>query len=216
LSTASPKALIVDFGGVLTTSVLHSFQLFCQQSGVSPEALKRALIAEMDEQGVPDAGHPLWALETGRLSGEEFNRYLSEVLSAGLDAPLDPEGLKDRMFAEVRADARMFHAVKRVRDLGFKTALLSNSWGPDGYPRDVFGEMFDQVIISGEVGLRKPEAEIYLLAAERLALPPEACVFVDDLRTNVRGAEAVGMVGLHHIDTDATLRSLEGSFGPLG
>lgn len=213
MTRTTPKALIVDFGGVLTTSVFDSFQSFCEDTGVAPEALKQALVAAMDGAVIGDADHPLAALETGTMSLDDFNHYLSEALSKGLDAPLDPSGLRDRLFGGLRADARMFHAVKKVKDAGFSTALLSNSWGPGGYPTQVFDEMFDVVIISGEVGLRKPQPEIYLLASDKLGLQPQECVFVDDLKTNIRGAEAVGMTGLHHKDTDETLKTLDELFG---
>jgi epoxide hydrolase-like predicted phosphatase len=104
-----------------------------------------------------------------------------------------------------------------MRLAGVRTALCSNSWGTDGYPRDDFGELFDVVVISGEVGLRKPDPAIYQLTAERLGLPPGECVFVDDLAANVRGAAASGMCGIHHTDTATTLTELtvlfEGHFG---
>jgi epoxide hydrolase-like predicted phosphatase len=92
------------------------------------------------------------------------------------------------------------------------TALLSNSWGLD-YPREIWGDLFDVVVISGEVGMRKPESRIFHLAAERLGLPPRACVFVDDLAPNVRGAAAVGMVGVHHVTPQQTIEELEALFG---
>jgi epoxide hydrolase-like predicted phosphatase len=73
--------------------------------------------------------------------------------------------------------------------------------------------MFDAVVISGEVGLNKPEPEIFRLGAERLGVPPEECVFVDDLRENCEGAEAVGMTAILHRGADGTLPELERLFG---
>ena len=102
--------------------------------------------------------------------------------------------------------------VLRAHVMGIPTALLSNSWGNE-YPRELWAGMFDAVLISGEVGLRKPEPEIYLLTAERLGLTPEDCVFVDDLKINVRGAVAVGMVGIHHKTYESTLLELESILG---
>jgi len=77
------------------------------------------------------------------------------------------------------------------------------------YPREGWDELFDVTVISGEVGMRKPDADIYLLCAQRLELPPEACVFVDDLSPNVRGAAAVGMVGVLHRTYDETVAELQ-------
>ena len=79
-----------------------------------------------------------------------------------------------------------------------KTGLISNSWGRGRYDRDAFGELFDGVVISGEVGLYKPQPEIFALGAERVGLDPAQCVFVDDLVENCEGAEAVGMTAVLH------------------
>ena len=104
-----------------------------------------------------------------------------------------------RMFAGFRPEPDMIGVVGTARAAGIRTGLLSNSWGLD-YPREGWDELFDVVVISGEVGLRKPDPAIYLLAADRLRLRPAEVVFVDDLAPNVRGAAAAGMVGVQHTD----------------
>jgi epoxide hydrolase-like predicted phosphatase len=98
-------------------------------------------------------------------------------------------------------------AVRNARKKGISTALLSNA---DGYwsPPDEWTGLFDAVVVSGEVGLAKPAAEIYHLTATRLGLAPAECVFVDDLAINVRGAAAAGMVGVHHVSMSTTLAEL--------
>jgi epoxide hydrolase-like predicted phosphatase len=103
----------------------------------------------------------------------------------------------------------MIEAVRRARAAGVRTGLVSNSWGRGRYDRDSFPELFDAVVISGEVGLHKPQPQIFALAAERVARDPSQCVFVDDLRENCEGAEAVGMTAILHRDTDHTLAQLE-------
>ena len=205
----SPQALVVDFGGVLTTSVVESFAAFCRSHGIEPEVLKRILSLE----GANSTDHPLHLVETGQWEVTDFNDHLSRGLSEGLEEPIDANGLKERLFAEVRPEPAMVMAVKKVRDSGFSTALLSNSWGADGYPRETFADLFDVVVLSGEVGLRKPHADIYRLTAERLAIPIEACVFVDDLKVNVEGAEAAGMRAIHHRDPSDTVAEIERLFG---
>jgi epoxide hydrolase-like predicted phosphatase len=115
------------------------------------------------------------------------------------------------MFSGFQRAEDMVGVVRRIRAAGYKTALLSNSWGMD-YPREGWPELFDVTVISGEVGMRKPEPEIYQLCADQLALPPERCVFVDDLSPNVRGAVAVGMVGVLHRTYDETVAELEALF----
>ncbi|MCA1840274.1 MAG: HAD family hydrolase [Actinomycetota bacterium] len=209
VSQEEPAALIVDFGGVLTTSVIESFAQFCQDHGVDPETLKKVLSLEAEAGAL----HPLHMVETGQWQAAEFNAHLSERLSIGRDQPIEAHGLKDRLFAAIRPEPSVVMAVKRVREAGYLTALLSNSWGADGYPRETFDDLFDQVVLSGEVGLRKPHAEIYELAAQRLGVPASRCVFVDDLAINTKGAEAVGMIAIHHKDPVDTVREIERLFG---
>jgi putative hydrolase of the HAD superfamily len=102
----------------------------------------------------------------------------------------------------------MHAALQAVRGAGLRTALLSNSWGMDDYPRQLFPGLFDAVVISGEVGMRKPEERIFRHAAGLLGLTPEECVFIDDLKVNVVAAEALGMSAVLHTDPATTLARL--------
>jgi epoxide hydrolase-like predicted phosphatase len=106
----------------------------------------------------------------------------------------------------------MVGAVRTARERGIKTGLISNSWGLSIYDRAPV-DLFDVAVISGEVGLHKPQPEIYELACERLGVAPADAVFVDDLRENCAGAEAVGMTAVLHRDTPATLARLDELFG---
>ena len=110
-------------------------------------------------------------------------------------------------------DGAMVAAVKRAKAAGVRTGLVSNSLGSGRYDREAFPELFDGVVISGEVGFHKPQPEIYRLGAERIGLPPEECVFVDDLRENCEGAEAAGMTAILHRGADSTLAELERLLG---
>ena len=105
----------------------------------------------------------------------------------------------------------MLDAVARARAAGVKTGLISNSWGLGIYDRLESTELFDAAVISGEVGLHKPQPEIYLLACERLAIEPGEAVFVDDLRENCAGAEAVGMTALLHREPAETVARARGA-----
>jgi putative hydrolase of the HAD superfamily len=107
-------------------------------------------------------------------------------------------------------DRPLVTAVALARKHGLRTGLLSNA---DMLGSADIAPLFDDIVLSGEVGFGKPDARIYLLAAERLGLVPEECVFVDDLASNVRGAVRVGMVGVHHRDVAATLTELTALFG---
>jgi putative hydrolase of the HAD superfamily len=196
------NGLLLDFGGVLTTNVFDSFRAFCVTEGLDPDAVKRLFREE------PQALELVRALETGSISEDDFGERFGELL--GLE---QRAGLVDRMFGSLREDEEMLAAVRRARAAGIRTGLVSNSMGAGRYDRSTFGELFDGVVISGEVGLHKPQPEIFLLGAERAGVEPEACVFVDDLRENCEGAEAVGMTAVLHRGADTTLPELERLLG---
>jgi HAD superfamily hydrolase (TIGR01509 family) len=120
-------------------------------------------------------------------------------------------GLLERMFARFESAPDMTGVVRRAHASGLRTALLSNSWGIS-YPRDGWDDMFDSVVLSAEVGMRKPEPGIFRHVADLLELAPGQIVFVDDLPSNVEAAVAIGMVGVHHHSYDETASELEALF----
>ena len=214
--TGRYRGLLVDYGGVLTSSMSVSFAAFCVASGVDPRRLTGVLAtaySTAEEAGVPanDMHDLVAAVETGRIEPAEFDRRLAAALSDGLPEPIEPHGLTARLLAVLRPDEEMRSAVAEVRRQGLKTALISNTWGVEP-PHDVEG-LFDTVVLSGREGLRKPEPAIYLLAAARLGLEPDRCVFIDDMPANVEGASAVGMAGVLHRDPAITIPKLEALFG---
>jgi putative hydrolase of the HAD superfamily len=192
------NGLLVDFGGVLTTNVFESFRAFCRAEGLEEDRVRHLFRED------PVALELLRALETGKLTEDEFGVQFGPLLGVS-----DHEGLVDRLFAGMEPNEPMFEALRRARAGGVRTGMVSNSWGRGRYDRDSFGELFDGVVISGEVGLHKPQPEIFALGAERIGLEPRECVFVDDLRENCAGAEAVGMTAVLHRDTAQTLERLE-------
>jgi len=200
--------LIVDYGGVLTSALDDTIAGWMSADGVDPvqfTALMRRWLA-------PDAPvNPVHDLEAGRLPVLEFERLLTTELRRADGSELAADGLVARMLGGFRPAAEMTGVVARARASGIRTALLSNSWGLD-YPREGWATLFDAVVISGEIGMRKPDGPIYRHAAALLDLPPEQCVFVDDLEHNVRGAVAAGMVGIHHTDVATTIGELEALF----
>lgn len=201
------KGLIVDWGGVLTGSAYDPFEQWAIGDGIDYPHYK-GVLAELLGGSADAQLNPIHALERGELANPEFEILLAERLRRIDGTPVRHEGMLTRMFSQLQHAPEMNALVHRAHRLGIPTALLSNSWGNE-YPRRLWADMFDAVLISGEVGLRKPEPEIYLLAAARLGLAPTECVFVDDLPINVRGAIAVGMVGVHHKDYESTLVELE-------
>jgi putative hydrolase of the HAD superfamily len=163
--------------------------------------------------GEADLRNPVHALERGECSGAEFERMLAAELLRVDGGAVVAEGLLRRMFAASVPDHAMYDTIRALRGAGFSTALLSNSWGCDEYPRADFPDLFDTVVISGEVGMRKPEEGIFLYAAQTLGLTPQECVFIDDIQVNVSAATACGMTGVLHTEAAATAAALQDLLG---
>jgi epoxide hydrolase-like predicted phosphatase len=203
------EALIVDYGGVLTNSLADSLGAWFDAEGIDGDVFGQAMRALMGPQAEHEAAvNPVHALERGEIEIPHFEERLAQHLVSTTGEPVRAEGLLTRMFAGFERAEDMHGVVRRVKAAGRKTALLSNSWGMD-YPREGWEQLFDVTVISGEVGLRKPEPEIYELCAGQLGVPAAACVFVDDLAPNVKGAVAVGMVGVLHRTYAETVAELE-------
>jgi epoxide hydrolase-like predicted phosphatase len=200
-----PRALLVDYGGVLTSSPTDSFRQWLADDRLDPARFRELVRGWLAVDAPANIAHEL---ETGRLAPEEFERQLIAELARVDGTRAEATGLLSRMFAGVHAETSMIDAVRQLHAAGVRTALVSNSWG-FSYQREGWDTLFDAVVISGEVGARKPDPEIYRLAAQRLQLPASSCVFVDDLPANVRGAVAVGMIGVHHTSLAETLEELE-------
>jgi putative hydrolase of the HAD superfamily len=191
------RAVFFDFGGVLTTPVWDSFASFCRSEGLDPDSIKNIF------RNDPEALKELRQLETGEITEGEFERTFGRRL--GLK---DPDHLIDSMFAGMQPDEAMVSAVKELRSAGVLTGLISNSWSTSHYDRELLAELFNASVISAEVHMHKPQPEIYRLAAERLKVAPEQCIFVDDLRENCEGAEAVGMTAVRHRTAPETIARL--------
>jgi len=195
------SGLLVDFGGVLTTDVFASFAAFCEGEGLAPETVRDRFL------GDPVARELLEGLELGRLGEAEFEPRFAAVL----EVPAD--GLIDRLFARMRPDEAMLDAVRAARAAGIRTGLLSNSWGADRYDARMLESHFDATVISGRVGVRKPDPAIYALAVEAMALPAAQIVFVDDLPGNLKPARALGMATVRHERAAQTVPELERLLG---
>jgi putative hydrolase of the HAD superfamily len=194
-------ALLVDWGGVLTTNLFVSFGEFCTEAGLAPDALVEAF------RGNAEFRDTLIAFEEGKIEEPVFEQRFGNLLG------IDHSRLIDRLFARVGPDMAMLAAVRNARAAGVRTGLISNSWGTRRYDRAMLEELFDGVVISGEVGIRKPAPEMYRLGAERAGVAPQACVYVDDLPFNLPPAAALGMATVHHVDTPATIAEIERLLG---
>lgn len=193
--------LLVDWGGVMTTSVFESFDRFAEREGLEAGSVAALFRTE------PQARELLIGLETGQVPEAEFERGLGALLG------VNPGGLIPRLMKGAGPDPSMRAAVAAARRQGVPTGLVSNSWGAEGYPAEVLRALFDGVVISGAVGVRKPSAKIYRLGAGSIGLQPEQCVFVDDLTANLGPARDLGMATVHHTDAARTIAELEQLLG---
>jgi epoxide hydrolase-like predicted phosphatase len=203
--TDERRGLLLDYGGVLTAPVHLSFAAFEAEHGLEPGSTFRVLLEASRTTG----GGIIGAIERGELTSEDFDGQLRELLeAAGHRAP--PGALLEGLFAGMRPDGVLWDVARQARAAGVRVGLLSNSWGLSAYPWEQLASHFDVRIISGEVGLRKPDPAIYQLALDRLEVAAERTAFVDDLPHNVEVAEELGMFGVVHdgdaADTVALLR----------
>lgn len=207
--TGTLAGLVVDWGGVLTHPLSDAMNRWAESDGINRDGF-RAVMREWlgPLAGAEAALNPLHALERGEIQVPDFEARLAERLTTMDGAPVRADGLLARMFETFEHAHDMSGLVRRAHDAGIRTALMSNSWGND-YPRDGWAQMFDVVVISGEVGMRKPEPGIFAHTLGLLGLRASECVFVDDLRYNVDAAVALGFVGVRHTSYQQTAAELD-------
>ncbi len=186
--------LILDFGGVVTTDLFAELSGFCVREGLAPDAFARVL------REVPEDRQAFEAVEAGKIPQRDYEVTIGRLLG------VDDHGLLTRALGGLRPRPQVLDLIRRARGAGTRVALLSNSWGDgdyDPYQGYDLHAMFDAVVISGEVGMRKPDPGIYLLTTSKLGVPPHECVFVDDTAANLPPAGTLGMATVHFTDTDA-------------
>lgn len=205
MSARVVDAVVFDYGGVLTLPVRESIDAWLEADGIDPASFSRTLKAWLSRDA--QVGTPIHRLETGELSVPEFDALLAAELATVDGRPVDPVGVLKRLFAGMQPDPAMFALVEDLRAAGVRVGLLSNSWG-NTYPRERIDALFDPVLISGEVGMRKPLAPIYELALERLHTPAGRVLFIDDAEPNIVGARHVGLQSFLHTDAVTTRAAL--------
>jgi putative hydrolase of the HAD superfamily len=195
---AERSAVLLDWGGVMTGDLFGSFRAFCTTEGLDPDGLANLFRHDRDARAL------LIDFECGRVEEVDFEPRLATALGVGWH-----EGLIDRLFAGAALDDAMVDGVRALHERGVRTGLVSNSWGTRRYPRELLGELFDGVVISGEEGFRKPDPRMYELGAQRIDAAPGDCIFVDDLAFNLDPARELGMAVVHHTSAASTLAELE-------
>ena len=201
------RAVICDFGGVLTTPLIRSFVAYQERSGISIADLGQAMARMTEETGA----HPLYELERGRITEREFLGGIERAL--GGRATLD--GFSETYFEHLDRNEPMIDCMRGLRDRGFRMAMLTNNvreWEPLWRAKlPEIDEIFEVVVDSAFVGMRKPEREIYDLTLERLGggVAASECVFVDDTDVNCHTAESLGMVAVHYVEAEQAIAEIE-------
>lgn len=181
------RGLILDFGGVVTTSLFGELEAFCVQEGLAPDAFARALREN------PEGRAAFEGVERGNVPQRDYEVTIARILGIG------DRGMLARALGGLRERSRVLDLVERARGSGIRTACLSNTWGDgefDPYAGWDLDAMFDVVVMSGG-GLRKPDREVYELTVEKLGVPARECVFADDTEANLAPARTLGMATVH-------------------
>ena len=214
MSKSGIRAVISDFGGVLTTPLIGSFANYQNETGISAEALGRAMQAVAERDGA----HPLFELEKGRLTEVEFLDRIAGALEPELGHRPEMHRFKEIYFDALDPNEPMIEVMRRAKDAGYRMALLTNNvreWEPLWRSMLPVDEIFELVVDSAFVGMRKPEPEIYELTLERLGdgIGAEECLFVDDVEVNIEAARELGLRAVHFRDNGQAVGEIERTLG---
>ena len=203
--------LICDFGGVLTTPLQAGFLAYQEEAGLSLEELGSAMARAAAEHGE----NPLFALERGEITESDFWGRVQRQVGHGFDLAR----LRELFFERLRPNTPMIDFVRELRAGGIRAALLTNNvreWQPlwRGKLPEV-DELFEVIVDSAFVGLRKPDPAIYTLTLERLGdVAAERCVFVDDIDVNCATARDLGMTAVRFESADQAIPEIRAAFSP--
>lgn len=206
------EAVISDFGGVLTTPLIQSFMAFQNETGISTENLGKAMQAIV----AADGENPLFELERGEITEVAFLERLTDGLEPLLGHRPEMHRFKEIYFEALDPNPTMIELMRELKAEGYRMAMLTNNvreWEPLWRSMLPVDEIFETVVDSGFVGCRKPESRIYQLALERIGLPAEACLFVDDVAVNCEGARKTGIDAIHFRDNEQAIAEIQAALG---
>jgi putative hydrolase of the HAD superfamily len=206
------RAVVSDFGGVLTTPLFAAFAAFQDEVGISPENLGKAMRVGLAE----GEDLPLFQLERGEISEDEFIERLEDGLESILDHRPHLHHFRQKFWGALHPNDEMIALMRELKASGLKMAMLTNNvreWEPLWRSMLPVDEIFEEIVDSAFVGCRKPEARIYELTLERIGMPAEACLFIDDLQPNIEGAEAAGMNAVHFRDNEQAIAEIRAALG---
>ena len=208
------RAVLWDFGGVVTTSPFDAFNAYERRHGIPENFIRRINAANADDNA--------WAkFERNEVDLAQFSA-LFEAESAAQGHPIAGEQVIRLLTGEVRPE--MVAALRRCRER-FIIACLTNNFAAGDGPGMTFSAarsaaveaamaLFHVVIESSKVGVRKPDPRIYRIACDRLGVAPAEVVYLDDLGVNLKPARAIGMTTIKVGDAAVALAELERVVGP--
>lgn len=206
------EAVISDFGGVLTTPLVQSFMAFQDRTGISTETLGKAMQAATEAGGE----NPLFQMERGEISEEDFLAQLTDSLEPLLGHRPEMHRFKEIYFEALNPNPPMIELMRELKAAGYRMAMLTNNvkeWEPLWRSMLPVDEIFETVVDSAFVGCRKPESKIYAMTLERIDMPAEACLFVDDVKVNCEGAERAGIAAVHFQDNEQAMAEIRDLLG---
>ncbi len=202
------EAVVSDFGGVLTSPLVDTFRAFQDSSGISLASLGSAIAAITQRTGA----NPLFELETGRLTEADFHAALADELTEQLGREVELHGFGEAYFNHLDPNERVIEYMRSLRGRGHRMAICTNNvreWEPRWRAMLPVDEIFEVVVDSAFVGVRKPEPEIYHLTLERLGVSADAALLVDDIELNCDGARELGMQAVWFRSTEQAIAEIE-------
>jgi putative hydrolase of the HAD superfamily len=202
------RAVVSDFGGVLTAPLMQGFARIQADTGVPPASFGAALARAT----ATDGSNPLFELEVGAITEAEFLATIERELTTILERPVTLHGFGERYMSALDPNEALFAHYRALHERGVRFAMLTNNvreWEPLWRTKLPVDDIFETVVDSGFVGLRKPDRAIYAIVLERLGLPAEECVFVDDLAVNIEAARALGFAVVHFRETEQAIAELD-------
>ena len=201
------EAVISDFGGVLTTPLIESFMAFQDQTGITTEVLGKSMQAATEANG----DNPLFEMERGEISEVAFLEKLMDSLEPLLGHRPEMHRFKEIYFDALEPNPTMIDLMRELKDAGYRMAMLTNNvreWEPLWRSMLPVDEIFETVVDSAFVGALKPEARIYAITLDRIAMTAESCLFVDDVLVNCEGAEKAGMTAVHFQENEQAIPAI--------
>jgi putative hydrolase of the HAD superfamily len=202
------EVVVSDFGGVISSPLAAAFASFQDHSGIETGQLGAAL----GKLSISRGSNPLFELECGRMTEPEFLKILGEQLSEDLGHRVEMHEFADHYWGALETNHDMVDWLHSAKARGLRLALLTNNvreWEPRWRAMAPIDDLFEVIVDSAFVGVRKPDPRIYEITTQRLECEPGACVLVDDMVANCDAARSLGWEAVQFTDNADTLTALE-------